>query len=108
MTSDEEGLVRALLVDPWDGLARSAYADWLGGRGDALHAELVRLAAHSPDLGDEPPDEQGRLAHLAEQARAGLKSGFVDYRLHGGLFRAAVQMKAFLTKAFQSAGPAWL
>src|SRR5262245_38511745 len=108
MTSDEEGMVRSLLVDPWDELSRSAYADWLEERGDVLHAELDRLSPSSPDLMGRAAAEDGRIAHLAEQARAGLKSGFVEYRLEGGLFWATVQMKAFLTKAFQSAGPAWL
>jgi uncharacterized protein (TIGR02996 family) len=41
--ADENGLVRAILIDPWDRLARSAYADWLEEQGKPLHAELQRL-----------------------------------------------------------------
>jgi uncharacterized protein (TIGR02996 family) len=41
--SDEDGLVRAILADPSDGLARDVYADWLEEHGAVQQAELLRL-----------------------------------------------------------------
>ncbi len=54
---DEDGLVRAILADPWDDLARSAYADWLEEQGKPLHAELLRL----------PRTEEARRRHIVTQ-----------------------------------------
>jgi uncharacterized protein (TIGR02996 family) len=46
--ADEEGVVRALLAAPWDGLARSAYGDFLEERGDLLHAQVRCLPLRWP------------------------------------------------------------
>jgi uncharacterized protein (TIGR02996 family) len=101
--ADEDGLVRAILADPWDGLARFAYADWLEENDSPLHAELMRLppgdggtrkildALAGPILGSLPGGDKATLAQE-----------------HGLLVVFRMQLRAFLSKRFQQEGPAWL
>jgi uncharacterized protein (TIGR02996 family) len=66
MSADEDGLVRAVIADPWDELSRSAYADWLEEQGEAEHAALMRgqgvaLRALEPRLVDGAPPGPPRV-----------------------------------------------
>jgi uncharacterized protein (TIGR02996 family) len=98
-TTDEEGLVRALLADPWDGLARSAYGDWLEENGRPLHAELVRSPPNNRRLGDTP---------AGDALRAGCPAVRLSVYQRGGIPSVRIGMAAFRTKAFQRDGPAWM
>jgi uncharacterized protein (TIGR02996 family) len=93
---DEDGLVRALLADPHDELARAAYADWLEEQGDALLAELMRLGPGAV------PRRREIRAVLEEKAKA---DGFVGLYDHESVLYATLTVRAFLSSAFQKAGP---
>jgi uncharacterized protein (TIGR02996 family) len=102
MSADEAGLVRAILADPHDGLARAAYADWLEEQALPLHAELMRL----------PLPPRGRLP--VEALRTGIiaalsgGSGVHPNRGDDGLLLVLVQMRVFRMKELQRLGPAAL
>lgn len=50
MTDIAEGLIRRVLAEPGDTLARLVFADWLDESGDAAWAEYIRLRAQgAPD-----------------------------------------------------------
>ncbi len=96
--AEEDGLVRAILADPHDGLPRMAYADWLEEQGKPLHAELMRL-----------PRAKGprHEALLAEIAKA-LAGSTLKVELLGGLISARVMLRSFISKKFGDSAPAWL
>jgi uncharacterized protein (TIGR02996 family) len=94
-SADEDALVREIIADPWDALARSVYADWLDENGKPHHAGLVR----DPGAG------------LPEQIRADVEGVFprgVQAAHVAGMVSVRVDLRLFLTKKFQSAAPAWL
>jgi uncharacterized protein (TIGR02996 family) len=97
-SAEEDGLVRAILADPRDALARNAYADWLEEQGKPLHAELMRL----------PPSKGERAkAILAEIAKA-LAGSTLTVESLGGLVSARVMLRSFVSKKFGDNAPAWL
>ncbi|MBY0231819.1 MAG: TIGR02996 domain-containing protein, partial [Gemmataceae bacterium] len=97
--ADEDGLVRAILVEPWDDLHRSAYADWLDEQGLPLQAELLRL----------PLPAHGRMpvVPLRERIEAALSAsgGVYPNRGEEGLLHVMAQMRVFRTKGFQRRAP---
>jgi uncharacterized protein (TIGR02996 family) len=100
--ADEDGLVRAILADPWDDLARNVYADWLEENNSPLHAELMRL----------PPGDGGArkiVDDLAGPILGPIPGGDKATLTQGdGLLIVRMQLRAFLSKRFQEEGPAWL
>jgi uncharacterized protein (TIGR02996 family) len=99
---EEDGLVRAILADPWDELARSAYADWLDEQGSPLHAALMRL----------PPEDRGAGRILEELAPTILGplpgSDRPALQQEGGLIVVRVPVRAFSNKHFEREGPGWI
>src|SRR5262245_46871657 len=100
-SADEDGLVRAILADPHDGLARSAYADWLEERGKPLHAQLYR--------GARDVDQERKLTgRLDEAIRAGYpdsRAGSLDMSrgvLGGGVLEMYMKTSAFISQKFQA------
>jgi uncharacterized protein (TIGR02996 family) len=92
--ADEDGLVRAVLADPYDGLARSAYADWLEEQGKPLHAELMRLPPGAP-----------RVASILARLRPDLAAAFggaAPQVGEDGLIVVPMKLSDFLKKGFQS------
>jgi uncharacterized protein (TIGR02996 family) len=100
--SDEDGLVRAILADPSDGLARRVYTDWLEEHGAARQAELMRL----------PPGEKKRRGTLLKALRQAVDAAFpyegLTIEEDNGLLSVTVSMRTFLKKSFQEAAPKWL
>jgi uncharacterized protein (TIGR02996 family) len=99
--ADEDGLVREILADPRDELARSVYADWLEENGSPLHAKLLRLP-------EKAPEAQAALKAIERAAVAEFPDFSISVRDMGGLIWAFIQLRGFLTKAFERDGPAWL
>jgi uncharacterized protein (TIGR02996 family) len=98
MSADEDGLVRAILADPHDLLATSAYADWLEERGKPLHAELYRL---------RDGDFQ-RKKRLLEKLGEPLFAAFGTYGAanpdwRDGVLQMSADLIAFVSKKFQRA-----
>ncbi len=96
----EDGLVRAILADPWDELARNVYSDWLEDRDDTGQAALLRT------------NEAGRAA-LLEPVLAGLRQdaplpNFTPSLTREGLLRIGVPVRSLRSKAFERDGPGWL
>jgi uncharacterized protein (TIGR02996 family) len=100
MSSDEDGLVRALLADPWDELARSAYADWLDDHGEALHAEVLR-ARGTP-----------RRVEATNRIRERMRETFAQFSLDvirpSGLLFVTMPTVTYLSPQFQGIGADWL
>jgi uncharacterized protein (TIGR02996 family) len=95
--ADEDGLVRALLADPRDPLARSGYADWLEEHGKPLHAELVRLR----------PDWSPRIKDILNTLRSAIAAVFgklepLPVAGEDGLVVVPMKLGDFLKKGFQS------
>jgi uncharacterized protein (TIGR02996 family) len=97
-SAEEDGLVRAILADPRDAVARNAYADWLEEHDKPLHAELMRL-----------PVVRGARTHaiIAEIAKA-LAGSTLTVESLGGLVSARVMLRSFVSKKFGDNAPAWL
>ncbi len=96
--AEEDGLVRAILADPRDVLARSAYADWLEEQGKPLHAELLRL----------PPGKGGRAGEILAEIAETLAGSTLSLESLGGLLSARVQLRSFVSRKFGDNAPAWL
>jgi len=96
--AEEDGLVRAILADPRETLARSAYADWLEEQGKPLHAELMRL----------PPGKSPRADALLVEIAKPLAGSTLAVELMGGLISARVMLRSFISKKFGDSAPAWL
>jgi uncharacterized protein (TIGR02996 family) len=99
--ADEDALVREILADPWDELARNVYADWLEDHGRPHHAELARGPAKRNDqrVDDEGYWQAARAAAPRPGVRLIHRSGFVAAQVSG---------RDFVSKQFQADGPAWL
>jgi uncharacterized protein (TIGR02996 family) len=107
MSADEDGLVRAVLANPHDGLARSAYADWLEEQGKPIHAELYR--------GAESVERESKLTAQLDDA---IREAYPDSRagtlsmsrgmLGGGILQMYIAPSAFISKKFQACGEALL
>jgi uncharacterized protein (TIGR02996 family) len=96
MSADEDGLVRALLADPWDELARNAYADWLEENGAQEQAKLMR-------------GPQGvRLDRLEAQARQAFGAHHAGVSKCDGLLVGQMRFETFLTEDYRREGPAWM
>jgi uncharacterized protein (TIGR02996 family) len=99
--ADEDGLVRAILADPFDEVARLVYADWLDDHGCPDHAALMRRT-----------DNAGRLRQCLERVRRGIQAEFIDVPIktfeEDGLLLVRLPLRALLTKTFERDGPAWL
>ncbi len=124
--ADEDGLVRAILADPWDGLARSAYADWLEENNDFHHAGLMRLPpaglARRPPLGQVGSGYADWLETLGLPGAAGGEQRDAIRRMAasdapvsrlavaevGGLPVATMPAAGYRAEAFQTHGAAWL
>src|SRR5262245_55729356 len=101
MSGDEDFLVCAILADPHDELARSAYADWFEERGKLLHAELYRGEG---DVGRER-ELTGQLDKTILAAHPGCRAGTLDMSrgvLGGGLLQMYMPPSAFISKKFQA------
>src|SRR5262249_30993598 len=100
MTTDEEGLVRAILADPWDDLARSAYGDWLEEQGQELLADLART----------PPVAGRRLSRtpVGDALLAGCPPVQMALFHREGFPSVRIGMAAFRTKACQGGVPDWM
>jgi uncharacterized protein (TIGR02996 family) len=98
--TDEDALVRAILADPYDELARAAYADWLEERGKPLPAQLLRLPAEEITARSQPIIDQLRPAISAAFASDG--AGGATAQPVSGLIDVPMQMFAFIGKSFQS------
>jgi uncharacterized protein (TIGR02996 family) len=85
IAADEAGLIRAILADPWDDLARSAYADWLEEQGAGRRWEVAM----------ERMKEDAPCPFAADIKREGLLSVLMEARSFGG-------------KTFAARGPDWL
>jgi uncharacterized protein (TIGR02996 family) len=85
MAADEVGLMRAVLADPWDELARSAYADWLEEQGAGRRWEVAM----------ERMKEDAPCPFAADINREGLLCVYMEARSFG-------------SKAFAARGPDWL
>ncbi len=96
MSADEDGLVRAILADPWDELARAAYADWLEEQGAPEHAKLMRSPRGTT---------LDRLEALILQEFGGGRGGVSQV---DGLVVGQMRFETFLSDAFQRDGPAWM
>lgn len=59
MTSEEQALLRSILIDPYDDGLRLIYADWLEEHDRGDRAEFIRaqLALHAGPLGYKTPEE---------------------------------------------------
>jgi uncharacterized protein (TIGR02996 family) len=96
--ADEDALVRAILADPFDDLARAAYADWLEEQGKPLHAELQRL----------PPAKEERRRQLVEEVGTPAFQAFdcdtagYPYLDSDGLLTVPMQLQGFVAKYFQA------
>jgi uncharacterized protein (TIGR02996 family) len=100
--ADEDGLVRAILADPWDELARNAYADRLEEQGKPRHAELMRLP---------PGNRRGKILEDLAPSILGPVSAGDDKAtlLHAdGLLVVRMPVKVFLSKRFERDGPDWM
>ncbi len=99
MSADEEALLRAVLGDPGDVLARGAYADWLEEQGQPLRAEASRAATRK------------RRQELDQQIRGADPrpfSGAWDVHFEtweDGLPDAFLMMGVFRTKGLQAEAP---
>lgn len=100
MSADEDGLVRALFADPWDELARNAYADWLDDHDAPLHAALMR-AGNSPVRAGLYKSLRGRLHQTFSQFA-------LDVITPSWLLGALMPTSTFLSPHFQSIGAEWL
>jgi uncharacterized protein (TIGR02996 family) len=102
--ADEDALVRAILADPWDELARAAYADWLEEQGKPLHAELQRLPWSEEARRQELVEEVGRPAFKA------FASSVASYPhlWEDGLLTVRMGMQGFVAKYFQARAAACL
>jgi uncharacterized protein (TIGR02996 family) len=107
MSADEDGLVRAVLANPHDRLARSAYADWLEEQGKPLHAELYR--------GTRTVERERKLAaQLDDAIREACpysRAGTLDMSrgmLGGCILQMHMAPSAFISKKFQACGAALL
>jgi uncharacterized protein (TIGR02996 family) len=99
---DEDGLVRAILADPWDDVARSVYADWLEEQGAPQQAELLRLAPGDKGAREIVEALSGPvLASVPEKDKASLHE--VD-----GILVVTMVLRGFATKRFGRDGPDWL
>jgi uncharacterized protein (TIGR02996 family) len=95
--ADEDALVRALLADPRDELARSAYADWLEEHGKPLHGEVQRL----PQTDERRRRLVGELGKPAFQAFASSVASY-PYLGDDGLPTVRMGMGGFVKKDFQA------
>jgi uncharacterized protein (TIGR02996 family) len=99
--ADEDALVRAVLADPYDTLARNVYADWLEDHARPHHAELAR---HPTKGNDQRVDVDGPF----QDARATAPRPAVRLIHRSGFLAAQMPIRDFLSKQFQEAGAAWL
>ncbi len=101
MSADEDGLIRAILADPHDTLARAAYADWLEERGKPVHAQLYRGVKKV----DQERKLTGQLDKAIKKAHPDSRAGTL-YLNRGVLAGRVLQMKmppsAFISKKFQA------
>jgi uncharacterized protein (TIGR02996 family) len=112
---DEQGLLAAIADVPDDELLRQAYADWLEESGHAERAALLRLACDE-ELPGMTPAEVRALRQQREALTEPLLKGWLapviragaKVRFPGGLPRAFVNMRTFLTRKFQETMPDWL
>lgn len=102
MLRDEEALVRAIWADPWDDLARSAYADWLEEHGKPAHAQLLRLPRKAAKQRGEA------LAGLLPCLRDGFPGAELQASAPDGLLRARFGVEDFLSRRFEREGRDWL
>jgi uncharacterized protein (TIGR02996 family) len=98
--TENEGLVRAVLADPWDELSRNVYADWLEEQGEALLAELAR----------RPPAPSRRLdkTPVGDALLSGCPPVQMALFHQGGFPSVRIGMAAFRTKACQTGVPGWM
>ncbi len=95
MSADGDALVRAILCDPHDTLARTAYADWLEEQGAPQHAALQRAIRR------EETDALLREISPATHTAFGTKDAGNPQKGSDGLLYVALRVKAFLARAFQ-------
>ncbi len=100
-TADEDALVREILADPSDAVARSVYADWLEDNGRPHHAELARFPT-------ERDDERIDTDEYWEKARAAAPKPGIRIIHRSGFAAAQVSGRDLTSKPFLAGGPAWL
>jgi hypothetical protein len=53
-------------------------------------------------------DQQGQLERLAQEVRGQFHGSYLGLEMEGGLLEVKVRVRGFVSKAFESEGPAWL
>ena len=91
--SDRLGMIHAIHEQPDDDLPRLAYADWLEERGDADHAEFIRVECEAARTDRDSPtypkllrrSDQLRAVHAAHWFGPLADGGVVDHIITSSL-----------------------
>jgi uncharacterized protein (TIGR02996 family) len=104
---DEAGLVRAIIADPDDIVARRVYADWLEEHGAEQLAELVRLCCEDRGAHIARYNSLTRSLKQAVVATAPGYTRLVRFNA-AGLPVVTMAMRKVLTKGLEPVTEAWL
>lgn len=104
---DENTLLNAIADDPDDDLALLAYADWLEENGQPERAGLIRRHLR-PSRALPDQEAQRREAVAVNEWLSALQPYVVSCEIRRGLLHVQMEMRAFLSRAFQAHGADWL